>query len=140
MKLKKIAEPFPYPEIETYEDIKKRIEKYLEQDPNGIDFHEPGSKADSGKTRTWLFLAGFSRALEKVAEVTTKGAEKYTPNGWSEVPNGYERYMDAFARHLTAYGQGKKLDDGPNGLGTEHMAQMIWNLLAAYELELRIRK
>jgi hypothetical protein len=115
------------------EDISKTIEK----DPRGLALNEPGAKADAGKNRVWLFLAGFSRALEKVSEVTTIGAKKYTPNGWSEVPDGYARYMDAFGRHLTEYGQGKKLDNGENGTGCDHIAQMIWNLLAAYELSLR---
>lgn len=113
------------------------ISKSLEKDPRGMPLNQPGAKADAGKNRMWLFLAGFSRALEKTAEVTTVGAKKYSPNGWTEVPDGYERYMDAFGRHLAAYGKGEKLDDGPNGTGCDHLSQMIWNLLAAYELSLR---
>ena len=128
------------PKKEMERQITKRIEEILEQDPDGKSFNTPGAKADLGKTRVWLCLAGFSRALEKVAEVTTVGANKYTPNGWSEVSNGYERYMDAFGRHFLEYAQGKKIDSGENGTGCEHIAQMIWNLLAAYELELRARK
>lgn len=108
-----------------------------EKDPSGKALNIPGAKADSGKSRVYLCLSGFSRALEKVAEVTTVGANKYSPNGWQCVPNGYDRYMDAFGRHFLDYSKGKKLDNGPNGTGCEHMAQMIWNLLAAYELSLR---
>lgn len=105
-----------------------------ELDPNGTDAHAPGAKLDAGKTRAWLFLAGFSRALEEVAKVTTEGAKKYTPNGWASVPNGEERYMDAFGRHMLAYGSGERVDEQIQCL---HKAQMIWNLLAALELELR---
>lgn len=110
-----------------------------EIDPNGRKANEPGAKLDSGKVRPWLCIAGFSRALEEVARVTTKGAEKYTPNGWCKVPNGEERYMEAFGRHLLEYGKGEKFDSGPKGLGSDiyHKAQMIWNLLASLELELR---
>lgn len=108
-----------------------------EKDPNGKDLNSPGAKADAGKTRGWLCLAGFSRALEEVAKVTTVGANKYTPNGWVDVPDGPARYMDAFVRHTLALGQGEVMDDGPSGTGCYHKASMIWNLLASFELELR---
>ena len=108
-----------------------------EKDPHGMDAHAPGAKLDAGKLRPWLCFAGFSRALEAVADVTTKGAVKYTPNGWAQVPDGQERYMEAFGRHLLDLGKGKVMDDGPNGTGCRHKAQMIWNLLASLELELR---
>jgi hypothetical protein len=78
--------------------------------------------------------------LEEVAKITTIGAKKYTPNGWTTVPDGEERYMDAFTRHMLALGQGEVLDDGPGGTGCMHKAGMIWNLLAALELELRETK
>lgn len=107
-----------------------------ERDPHGTDPHAPGAKLDAGKDRVWLCLAGFSRAFGKVAEVTTKGAAKYTPNGWTEVPDGAERYMDAFGRHALKLGTGEAIDPDT---GCLHKAQMIWNLLASLELELRAR-
>ena len=108
-----------------------------ETDPHGKDLNSPGAKADAGKNRVWLFLAGFSNALEEVAKVTTVGANKYTPNGWCEVPDGSVRYMDAFGRHLLALGKGETMDNGKGGTGCYHKAQIIWNLLASFELELR---
>jgi hypothetical protein len=108
-----------------------------EQDPHGKDPNSPGAKLDLGKNRVWLFTAGFANALEEVARVTTKGAEKYTPNGWVEVPNGIERYMDAFGRHMMKLGKGEIID---LDTGCYHKAQMIWNLLASLELELREKK
>ena len=105
-----------------------------EKDPYGRNPHESGAKLDDGKMRVWLMLSGFSRALEAVADVTTKGAAKYTPNGWMDVPNGEERYMEAFARHMLSVAQGEKYDMDTLCL---HKAQMIWNLLASLELELR---
>lgn len=111
-----------------------------EYDPTGGSLNEPGKKADAGKLLPWLFFSGFANALEKVAEVTTLGAKKYTPGGWATVANGPERYMEAAMRHLIYLGQGEKLDNGPGGIGTLHKAQIIWNLLASLELELREEK
>lgn len=105
-----------------------------EADPNGIDAHHPGAKLDAGKNRVWLCVSGFARALNTVSQVTTKGAEKYTANGWVHVDNGQERYMDAFGRHMMALGSGEIVDPDT---GCMHKAQMIWNLLASLELELR---
>lgn len=108
-----------------------------ESDPNGIEPNEPGAKLDSGKVRPWLFYQGFVRALREVSLVTTKGAEKYTPNGWAKVKDGKDRYMEAFMRHMDKLAMGEIYDDGPGGIGTHHKAQMIWNLLASLELEFR---
>jgi hypothetical protein len=105
-----------------------------ELDPTGRDPHQPGAKLDANKILAWLFLSGFSNALYAVADVTTKGAVKYTPNGWMEVPNGKDRYMEAFARHMLELGAGHQID---GDTGCHHKAQMIWNLLASLELEIR---
>lgn len=106
----------------------------LETDPGGIDQHTPGAKLDAGKSRPWLCIAGFANALAAVADVTTKGAVKYTPDGWAHVADGESRYMDAFGRHLLALGRGELVDADTMCL---HKAQMVWNLLASLELELR---
>lgn len=84
--------------------------------------------------RPWLMISGFSNALAAVADVTTKGAEKYTPGGWQHVADGQARYMEAFGRHLMALGRGEVND---KDTGCLHKAQMAWNLLASLELELR---
>lgn len=109
-----------------------------EKDPNGKSQHEPGAKVDAGKLKAWLFFAGFANALEDVANVTTVGANKYTENGWVDVPDGKKRYMNAFMRHALKFAQGKTIDDeGPGATGCTHISQMIWNLLAVHELNLR---
>lgn len=105
-----------------------------EKDPNGLDAHQPGAKLDAGKMLPWLCISGFSRALTAVADVTTKGARKYTPNGWTRVEDGKARYMEAFGRHMLELGRGEQTDPET---GCLHKAQMIWNLLASLELELR---
>jgi hypothetical protein len=111
--------------------------KTLEKDPQGRGQHVPGAKLDAGKTRVWLFISGFARALAAVADVTTKGAIKYTPNGWAHVPDGKDRYMEAFGRHALQLGSGEVIDPDTQ---CYHKAQMIWNLAASLELELRERE
>lgn len=116
------------------ESIQRIHFKMTEHDPNGKAPNDPGAKLDAGKQRVWLCVSGFSRALAEVAKVTTAGAIKYSPNGWKHVTNGSERYMDAFGRHMLALGSGEVIDQQT---GCRHQAQMIWNLLAALELDLQ---
>ncbi len=110
----------------------------VERDPNGRRANEPGAKLDSGKSLPHLVLSEFSLALDKVVEVGTYGANKYTPRGWVSVPNGVDRYTEAASRHMLAMWQGEVINEKDGGL--EHEAQFIWNLLAAYELKLRKEK
>lgn len=121
--------------------------KQAEADPNGKSAHEAGSKLDAGKDRPALVLGEFPRALAEVVKIGTFGAKKYTPRGWLTVPNGRERYADAAWRHQLEVWRGRTWDtdnglqDGPTkekgGTGGRHKAQVIWNLLAELELELR---
>ena len=104
-----------------------------EKDPNGRDPHQPGAKLDAGKQLAWLCISGFALALKEIAEVTTVGARKYTPDGWKSVPNGEDRYMQAFARHMLTHAKGETHD---RDTGCLHLAHMIWNLLAALQLKL----
>ncbi|MGI4846818.1 MAG: dATP/dGTP diphosphohydrolase domain-containing protein [Janthinobacterium lividum] len=112
----------------------RNVSAPLEHDPSGLAAATPGAKLDAGKTRVWLCVSGFSRALDAVAQVTTVGAAKYSPNGWMHVADGEARYLDAFGRHALKLGTGERIDEETGAL---HKAQMIWNLLASLELELR---
>ena len=106
----------------------------LEADPTGRQAHEPGAKLDAGKTRLWLVMGGFARALEHVGRVGTVGALKYSDNGWLEVPAGVERYTDALLRHLLAEARGEVFDPDSE---LAHAAHAAWNALARLELMLR---
>ena len=108
-----------------------------EFDPSGKSPHSPGAKLDAGKLKPFLVLSEFANALEKVTEVGTKGAEKYTERGWVSVENGISRYKEASGRHQLKEWQGEVIDTDTS---CEHEAQVIWNLLASYELKLRKRK
>jgi hypothetical protein len=103
-----------------------------ESDPHGKDPHSPGAKLDSGKVRAGLLL-DFSRALMAVAEVSTHGAEKYSPGGWLKVPDAERRYTDAAWRHSL---KGNQSEMDPDS-GLLHQAHQAWNVLAALEIKLR---
>lgn len=92
-----------------------------------------GVKYDAGKPRYGLVLGGFSRALERVVQVGTFGANKYSDDGWLTVPGGHARYTDAMLRHHFAEAGGEELD-GESGM--LHAAHRAWNALAVLELKL----
>lgn len=99
-----------------------------------------GVKDDTEKSPvTRGVLQYFPRALEEVAKVSAAGAKKYAWNGWKTVPDGITRYSDALGRHLLAEAQ-SAYDDGPDGTGCLHAAQVAWNALARLELILRVSK
>ena len=92
-----------------------------------------GVKYDAGKPRYGLVLGGFPRALERVVQVGTFGANKYSDDGWLTVPGGHGRYTDAMLRHHFAEAGGEELD-GESGM--LHAAHRAWNALAVLELKL----
>ena len=109
-----------------------------ELDPTGANPHEPGAKLDGGKTAVYQgFIAYFPHALQCIAAVSQKGAEKYTWNGWRDVPDAENRYLDAMMRHLMAYTGGEFYDSGPGGTNLPHLAQVAWNALAVLELAIQ---
>lgn len=60
-------------------------------------------------------------ALERVAWVYSRGAEKYGDNNWQKgIP--FSRYLDSAERHIMEFKQGMRDED--------HLAQATWNLLA----------
>jgi hypothetical protein len=89
-----------------------------------------GMRHNAGKTRFGLLPAAWTRSL---AEVMTKGAEKYAPRNW-------ERGMDpaimidcAF-RHVDAYRRGERYDAET---GCHHLAHAAWNILALMTYDIR---
>jgi len=94
-----------------------------------------GEKFDEEKIRAGLVLGDFAHALEKVAQVGTYGANKYSPKGWMDVPDAYQRYYDALWRHLLA--DCSQTRDEESRL--EHLAHAAWNILALLELRGMVR-
>lgn len=106
-----------------------------ERDPYGKSPNESGAKLDFGKAPIYRgVLDYFPRAIRAVAEVSGKGAAKYTWKGWENVPDGVSRYTDALGRHLVS-----EPIEGPydQETGLLHKAQVAWNALAALELYIR---
>lgn len=101
---------------------------------DAIDMRAPGAKADAGKVRPNLVFSGFPRALIRVAEVATFGANKYSDGGWAHVADGMERYTNAKQRHELSHACGEHYD--PES-GMLHLAHAAWNALAILELYLR---
>jgi len=137
-----LSVPLSPPDYSNLEELFEQAEakdtiapKYgfdLEEDPAGTGAHDPGAKLDAGKVMASILL-DFNKALLAVAEVGTVGAKKYSRGGWKEVPDGYNRYTDAMIRHLFA---DSIYDDGINGTGLLHDAQVAWNALARLQYRL----
>lgn len=104
-----------------------------ESDPSGKNPHEGGAKLDSGKVRPSLVFEGFARALWAVSSLATKGADKYTDNGWAEVPDGFKRYTDAMDRHRL---KEAIQEYDPDSKELEETC-VAWNALCRLELKLR---
>jgi hypothetical protein len=99
--------------------------------------HQPGAKADAGKSRLGLVMLGFVHALWEVGLVGTAGAIKYSDFGFLQVPNGEDRYEDAGLRHQFKRWMDEEYDPEDNAL---HLAHEAWNALAKLELYLRRKK
>lgn len=106
----------------------------MEVDPFGKSAKELGSKLDYGKPPVWQgVLDYFPLAIQAIANVSLAGANKYAWKGWESVPDGITRYRDAQARHIV----NEAIEGTYDPEGFRHLAQNVWNGLAALELTLR---
>jgi hypothetical protein len=96
----------------------------MEADPNGLESSEPGAKNDAGKTM-WHLLPW--DIVEGAARVMTKGAIKYSPNGWKSVDAAEQRYLSAMMRHWMKIQNGEYMDDGDGGTNEPHWACFLTN-------------
>lgn len=89
---------------------------------NGLKKPETGDglKKDDGKLRMDLVPP---LPLEKLAEVYTIGANKYSDNGWLKNPIPQNRVLAAMKRHLAAWEKGEDRDPVDGQL---HMAAIAW--------------
>lgn len=84
---------------------------------------EKGIKYDNSKLRWDLLPIG---EIEKIVDILTFGANKYSDNNWQHVDNATERYYAALLRHLTAWRKGEKID--PES-GREHLSHVACNII-----------
>ena len=88
-----------------------------------------GIKYDAGKPRIGFLLRSFPNALMALARQNDFGAKKYDEFNWKKV--SVERYEDAFGRHsLKSLSDKTAIDES----GEYHLASVIWNACALYEL------
>jgi hypothetical protein len=121
-------------EQDSFKSNEEPLAYYGEEDPNGIDQHDPGAKLDQGKPRVAMVLRGFANAIYEVAKVGTFGARKYTDYGFLSVPDGQARYDDAEMRHKLKVWMGKVTDPDSQLL---HLSHAAWNALAQLEFYMR---
>ena len=116
--------------VKHVKEIAAEIDKeFLSSTFGPLDGTGKGVKLDSGKTEFSLLLQGCANAIEKVAEVLTFGAKKYTRNGWQTV-DAERRYTDALYRHMNAIHRGEKID--PES-GLSHLAHAACNAMFLLE-------
>lgn len=110
----------------------------IEASPDGKTPNQPGVKLDAGKIPVFRGLIDyFPHACMAVAEVSQRGAEKYTWKGWIDVPEGKVRYTDALVRHLIKESTEGEIDPD---FGLLHAAHLAWSSLARLELILLEKK
>lgn len=121
--------------IKSFKDIpeEKTASNLVYKDP----MEGGGLRENKGKIRYDL-LEPF--AIEELAKVFTKGAEKYAEHNWLKgMP--WSKMRASLGRHLGAYDAGMDFDIDPtcadcqagtctNHTGLYHMAQVAWNALA----------
>ena len=107
---------------------------FTEKDPQGLTAKTPGAKMDAGKSPVSQgALLYFPRALLAIADVSLKGAEKYSWKGWEHVDDGFNRYTNAMGRHFLK--ESIELIDADTQC--THAACVAWNALARLEIMLR---
>ncbi len=111
------------------QDVVKNIEDFNVTASRGA-----GLKNDGGKPQAGLLHEGVPRALARVVDTLTFGAQKYKAHSWQHVEKGIERYQDASYRHDNRRCLGEKLDPET---GIHHRAHHIINELFLLEIELR---
>ena len=96
-----------------------------------------GQKDDKDKLPIYTVLfKQFPNALTEVVKRSEYGHQKYIETdedymNFKRVDNNNDRYLNAALRHLLDWGK-----EDEEAVGTTHAGAVIWNLLAALEVEL----
>ena len=90
-----------------------------------------GSKYDGNKAQFGLLPPD---ALEAVAEVMTKGAEKYSANNWCGLE--LSRVLNSLERHINKFKSGIDYDADS---GQHHLAHAIANTMMAYHIAMNFK-
>lgn len=87
-------------------------------------------RKDDGKTRFDLLPP---EAIEELAKLYTRGAQKYEPRGW-EQGMAWSRCLGPLMRHLWKWIRGEDFDQET---GAHHMIAVMWNAAAIYTYHIR---
>lgn len=79
------------------------------------------------------YILDFNRALDAVAKVCSQGAVKYKPRNWKAGGKPDKEYIESCLRHLRDWANVGQYDPD---IGTLHIANAAWNLLALLELNI----
>lgn len=88
-----------------------------------------GLRYNKGKTKFSLIPAHWTRVL---AQILTKGAEKYAPRNW-EKGLVHSEVLDSLHRHLDAFLSGERYDPETK---CHHLGHVAWNALALMTFDL----
>jgi hypothetical protein len=89
-----------------------------------------GLRYDAGKLRMDLIPPEWEEGL---AEVLTKGAEKYEPRNW-ELGMPWSKIIGSARRHLLKFQKGERYDPET---GCHHLFMAAWNILALASYDVR---
>ena len=105
------------------------VEMFNFKEENLVKKEELGFRYNKGKTKFSLIPAHWTRVL---AQILTKGAEKYAPRNW-EKGLVHSEVLDSLYRHLDAYLGGERYDPETK---CHHLGHVAWNALALMTFDL----
>lgn len=116
--------------MKSFKGTKNEVESKLLKDG------DKGLRASAGKIRYDLLEP---YAIEQVAKIFTRGADKYSDNNWLKGMK-WSKMIASLERHLAAFKRGEDYDFDPNCEGCKngtclmhtgelHIAQAAWNAL-----------
>ena len=98
---------------------------YELQDSGNRQQFSTGSRRDTNENKPRYDLISLP-ALERVAEICRKGAQKYGDHNW-RLGQPTSRFYESAFRHLMQWAQGNTDED--------HLAQAVWNLMSIAQVE-----
>jgi hypothetical protein len=101
--------------------------QFVVKDSGARQDFDTGARRDTQDDKPRMSLLS-PWAIERIAWVYTRGAEKYGDHNWQKgMP--YSRYMDSAFRHIFAWMRGERDED--------HLAMACWNLMSIIHHEER---
>lgn len=109
--------------VEIYNNV------LAKEEVNLVKKEDLGLRYNKGKTKFSLIPAHWTRVL---AQILTKGAEKYAPRNW-EKGLVHSEVLDSLYRHLDAFLSGERYDPETK---CHHLGHVAWNALALMTFDL----